>query len=123
MGAGKTSDLSKWLSGSSKEESRERHPCVLVIDDDDSVLSALKFALRDRYEVRLCAEALGWSRHMDDGVDVVVLDIKMSGRDGFWVYNAIREHYGDVPIIFNSAYQDLRDPHDVMNTFRPFGFI
>jgi DNA-binding NtrC family response regulator len=119
----KVSELSSWLGAAQKGKPREKRPCILVVDDDDGVLTAMQIALRDRYDVRLCAIGADVLQHMDDGVDAVVLDIKMSGKDGFWVFGEIRSRYEDVPIIFNSAYQDVKEPHEIVNTYHPFGYI
>ena len=43
--------------------------------------------------------------------------------DGFETFKGIKEKVSHVPIIFHSAYQDLRDPYEVMNEFRPFGYV
>jgi signal transduction histidine kinase/ActR/RegA family two-component response regulator len=60
---------------------------------------------------------------MGPTVHVVILDIRLRGRDGFWTYRAIRTRFPDTPMIFYSAYQDLKDPYEVINDYRPFAFL
>ena len=56
-------------------------------------------------------------------VMAVILDIKMQGKDGFETMLGIKTGYPQLPVIFHSAYQDLKDPYEIMNDYRPFGYI
>jgi len=47
----------------------------------------------------------------------------MEGKDGFQTFTEIKKKFSHLPIIFHSAYQYLKDPYDVMNEYRPFGYI
>jgi diguanylate cyclase (GGDEF)-like protein len=47
----------------------------------------------------------------------------MKGLDGFATFVELRQRSPDVPIIFFSAYQDLKDPLQILNEFRPFGYV
>jgi DNA-binding NarL/FixJ family response regulator len=60
---------------------------------------------------------------MNENVCVAILDIKMGKHDGFWACNQIRKEFPDLPVIFYSAYQDAKDPFDIINQHRPFGYI
>lgn len=99
------------------------NPWVIIVDDDPGVRAALRFALKDMYQLRLCATAVEGVNAVDPEVSAVVLDIKMQGHDGFWAYKAIREKNHHVPIIFNSAHQDAKNPYEIINEYRPFGFV
>lgn len=96
---------------------------VVLVDDDAGVLRSVEQLLESKYIVRSCCDAESGVAAVDEDVSVVVLDIKMPGRDGFWAYQAIREKNELVPIIFHSAYQDVKDPYQIMNEYRPFGYI
>ncbi len=98
-------------------------PRVVIIDDDPGIRRSLALLLSDRYQVRLCASALEGVAAMDDEVCAVILDIKMKGHDGFWACNEIRKSQPDMPVIFYSAYQDVKDPYEVINEHRPFGYL
>ncbi len=98
-------------------------PRVVIIDDDPGIRRSLALMLSGSYQVRLCASALEGVAAMDDEVCAVILDIKMKGHDGFWACNEIRKSQPDMPVIFYSAYQDVKDPYDVINEHRPFGYL
>ena len=98
-------------------------PLVLVVDDDPNIRRSLELLFQTRYRVKTsagAAEALG---EIDGNVAVVVLDVKMTGLDGFAAYREMRAKEVDLPIIFYSAYQDIKDPYEIMNEYRPFGYI
>jgi len=96
---------------------------ILIIDDDASIREALVFALRRTYKVILAQNAIAGVRAMSAEVSAVVLDIKMEGPDGFWACDQIQKSFPHTPIIFHSAYQDLKDPYEVINQHRPFAYI
>lgn len=98
-------------------------PWIVVVDDDPGIRRSLGLLLAERYRVRLCASAQEGVQAVDDVVCAVILDIKMKGHDGFWACNEIRKVQPDVPVIFYSAYQDMKDPYAVINEHRPFGYI
>ncbi|MCZ6634235.1 MAG: response regulator [bacterium] len=104
--------------------STERKPSViLIIDDDSNIRESLETTLKDTFEIILCSSGDEGIQAINSDVDTVILDIKMEGKDGFETYRMIREKNAYVPIIYHSAYQDLKDPYEIMNEFRPFGFI
>ncbi len=108
----------------SEELEHDKKPVIiLVIDDDRGVLEDLEFALHKNYRVRLCSSGEEGLAAVDGDVHAVILDIKMHGKDGFWTFQEIKKRFMHIPIIFHTAYQDIRDPYDVMNQFRPFGYI
>src|SRR5438128_1190323 len=101
-------------------------PLVLVVDDDAGIRKSLELLLQTRYRVKTCpgaAEALAVLETIDEQVAVVVLDVKMTGLDGFAAYKEMRAKDVDLPIIFYSAYQDIKDPYEIINEYRPFGYI
>jgi DNA-binding NtrC family response regulator len=101
----------------------DARPLVLVVDDDDGIRRSLELLLEATYRVRTCAGAAEALEAIDERVAVVVLDVKMTGLDGFAAYRAMREKDVDLPIIFYSAYQDIKDPYEIINEYRPFGYI
>lgn len=99
-------------------------PVIFIVDDDESVLKALKIILSREYAVRTESRARTAVEAIR-GVwpEVVVLDLKMPVHDGFWTFSEIRKFNADVPIIINSAYQDMIPPEDLRDAFRPFASI
>lgn len=80
---------------------------ILVIDDEQKIRDLLRlYLLQNQYEPRTAKsgqEALQVLKTFE--ADLVVLDIRMPGMDGFEVCRQIRQT-SNVPIIYLSAYQD-----------------
>ena len=86
---------------------------VMIVDDDESILMSLSIVLRRKYAVQTynsAERAVAQAREAPP--DIIVLDIKMPEHDGFWVFREIRKFNNQVPIIFNSAFQDMVPPED-----------
>ena len=98
-------------------------PVIVVVDDDAGVRDALVTLFEDRYRVVACAEAQSGVDAVDEETCTVILDVKMKGHDGFWTCHEMRKKVPGVPVIFFSAYQDLKDPFAIINDHRPFGYI
>ena len=106
---------------SKRQEVERRH--ILIVDDDPTVRVSLTALLQKRYQLILCTSAREGVDEIHDEVYTAILDVKMGKHDGFWVCNQIRKKYPDLPIIFYSAYQDAKDPYEIINEHRPFGYI
>ncbi|WP_437753659.1 response regulator [Sorangium sp. So ce1389] len=98
-------------------------PKVLVVDDDPTIRKSLRGILDAWYDVTVCASAREGRDAVDEDTCTVVLDVKMGKHDGFWACDEIRRKHPDIPVIFYSAYQDAKDPYDIINQHRPFGYI
>lgn len=119
-------ELDSMLKPSSRKPDQEGgtdRPIVLVVEDDTRMLESLRILLHERYMLLLCASAEEGVNAMHGEVCAVLLDVMMRGHNGFWACGEIRKHYPDIPIIFYSAYQDVKDPFDIINEYRPFGYI
>lgn len=106
-----------------EDASSSRKPLIQVIDDDVRIRQGIQLNLQKRYRVRLCATGEDGIQMVDDEVAVVILDIKMSGKNGLQVYEAIKTKFPDLPIIFYSAYQGVLDGADLSCTYHPFRYI
>jgi len=115
-------ELENLVQGDGPGETSSR-PIVVVIDDDPIIRASLEKVLKDKYEVRLCADGIEGTRVVDVNVSCVILDVRMPTHDGFWVCKHLRNRVPDVPIIFHSAYQDVKDPYEIINEFHPFGYV
>jgi DNA-binding NtrC family response regulator len=96
---------------------------VLIVDDDPAVRESLTFLLRDAFDVVVAVDAKTGVAAMTPSIAVVVLDVKMQGHDGFWACEQIQAIYPNVPVIFHSAYQDLKNPYEIINRHRPFAYL
>jgi DNA-binding response OmpR family regulator len=83
---------------------------VLIVDDEEELIAALV----ERFELR-GIEAVGVTRGkeavrliQDNGFDVVVLDVKMPGIDGFEIMRQMKIIKEDLPIILITGH-DCRD--------------
>lgn len=85
---------------------------VMIVDDHRIVREGLKQVLADHDGIVVVAEAahggqaLQWLRAAQGGVDVVLLDIALPGRDGLEVLGQIRAEFAGLPVIMLSTYPD-----------------
>jgi DNA-binding response OmpR family regulator len=85
---------------------------ILIVDDEPAIRQLYqKEFIEDGYKVILAdsgEEAL--TRINDNGdVDLVILDIKMDGKDGLEVLDNIRNRCKGLPVILNSAYSTYKN--------------
>lgn len=98
-------------------------PLILVVDDDPSIRDALKIILDSKYKILFCSSGNEAITKIHLSIFAVVLDIKMEGKNGFETFIEIKKKKIYLPIIFHSAYQDLKNPYEIMNDYRPFGYV
>ncbi|MCB1192069.1 MAG: ATP-binding protein [Leptospiraceae bacterium] len=110
--------------GDDFEENKEIiKPVILIVDDDSNVREALHLALQKKYDTIVCANGDEGIKNVSFKVFTVVLDIKMEGKSGFETFKEIKSRFPYVPIIFYSGFQDLKSPFEIINDYRPFGYI
>ena len=99
-------------------------PKIVLVDDDEGVLKSLRVVLRNDYEVVICSNSLEAAAVVKAAKpDAVVLDIRMPGKDGFVVFQEIRQFDSQVPIIFNSAYQDIKEKNEIASQYPAFHYL
>ena len=101
-----------------------KKPMVFLVDDDANVLRSLRVVLMRDYLVETCqssVQAVGAIKEKNP--DVIVLDLKMPERDGFWLFSEIRKSDMQVPVILNSAFQWAMLPEDVLASYKPFAYL
>lgn len=96
---------------------------VMIVDDDSILRNALRGLLEEFYRVVTFDSGPPAVEAISDEVAVVILDVKMKGHDGFWTCEAIRAKSPYLPVIFFSAYQNAKDPYEIINQHRPFGYL
>jgi two-component system, NtrC family, nitrogen regulation response regulator NtrX len=79
---------------------------ILIVDDDKSVRESLKMILEyDHYEVEFAENGeQGLQKLGRSLVDVVLLDMKMSGMDGIEVLTKIRQKNEKLPVVMISGH-------------------
>src|ERR1700689_1014347 len=101
---------------------------VLLVDDDPSLLKALRIGLSARGDDVLVAHsgAEAINQVALAGPDLVILDLGLPDRDGVEVCRRVRE-FSDVPIVVLSAYGDERRKVEALDSgaddfvTKPFG--
>jgi DNA-binding response OmpR family regulator len=83
---------------------------VLVVDDEESILKVVTYALQQAgYEVHTASDAAGAEMMFEEiSPDIIVLDIMLPGKSGLDVARDLRTH-SDTPIIMLSARGDEVD--------------
>lgn len=82
---------------------------VLVIDDDKMVLDMIQNVLADNYEVSAVNDGQKAFRVLERvHPDVILLDLKMPGMDGYDVISRLKvnQEYKEIPVIFLTAVTD-----------------
>lgn len=87
---------------------------VLLGDDHRIVREGLKQVLADAPDIEVCAEAVDGDEVLrqveaqggDAGLDIVLLDIAMPGRDGLEVLQALRKAWPRLPVLMLSTYPE-----------------
>ncbi|MDR1035971.1 MAG: response regulator transcription factor [Deltaproteobacteria bacterium] len=84
--------------------------CVLVVDDDPHISEVVEYALSSAgFRVVTSQDGEGAVRIAGEGgIDLVVLDINLPGRDGMWVLRTLRGS-STVPVILLSARDEELD--------------
>ena len=103
-----------------------RTPTVLLVDDEEMVLSSLASFLRleTDYVVESRVdpeEALAWGREHD--VDVVVSDYLMPGMDGIEFLKAFRDLRPHAPRILLTGYADKENAIKAINEVGLFQYL
>jgi DNA-binding NtrC family response regulator len=80
-------------------------PCLLIVDDDDSVREGFRWILQDRYRI---IEASGVDEALSiidrERPDLVTLDIRMPEKNGLEGLRLIRERSEDLPVVMITGF-------------------
>jgi CheY-like chemotaxis protein len=85
--------------------------CVVIVDDDPDFTHLVTELLRDQgYDVGSCDdEAAALQCVVEEGADLVILDLRMSSRESGWrVLNELQsdQRTRDIPVVISSAALD-----------------
>ncbi|MBS2040057.1 response regulator transcription factor [bacterium] len=88
----------------------ESKPRILVVDDEESIVDSISFALeREGYEVQCAGSAAEALKALDGALpDLVLLDVMLPDRSGLDLCTFIR-FLGEAPILMLSARDSLED--------------
>lgn len=114
------SDISRTNSGIAGER-----PTLLLVDDEESILSSLKRLLRR--EPYLVLTANGGQAGLDElagrRVDVIISDQRMPGMSGVEFLRRAKELYPDTVRMVLSGYADLQSITDAINEGAIYKFL
>ncbi|UCC45156.1 MAG: sigma-54-dependent Fis family transcriptional regulator, partial [Candidatus Zixiibacteriota bacterium] len=98
---------------------------ILVVDDDPLVLEALHQTFVDDYEIQSAASGSKAIDivNADDGIEAIVLDIKMAKLDGLKTASRLKEMRPDVPIIFHTGYPGDYSEEEIEKGHQPFDYV
>lgn len=96
---------------------------VLIIDDDASIRQSLKRAYSYKFDILSADSGYTGVSLLDASVHCVILDIKMKDLDGFKTYKLLKDKNPDVPVIFFTAFQSEFDLIEIINTYKPEGYV
>lgn len=89
---------------------------ILIVDDDESVRDVISVLLRE--EGYACAVASGADMALDlveqEETPLVISDMKMPGKDGLWLLEAMRERHPDTSVIMLTGYGDTEAAVDCL---------
>lgn len=83
-----------------------KHQHILVVDDESHVRMTLKQVLEDAgYQVTTAESGPVALDHLDDNrCDLVLLDVRMPGLDGFEVLERLNQKRPDLPVVIVTAH-------------------
>ena len=92
----------------------QNYGTILVVDDNEAILTALKYCLAGTFEKVLTLTAPDRVIKVleQEEVSIVLLDMNFtlgvnSGQDGLMWLQAIRKHHPEVPVVLITAYADV----------------
>ena len=84
---------------------------IMVVDDDLNLCKALSEELHEvGYNSQFVNSADELFNYINQGnpLDLILLDLKMPGKDGFYVLNTLKEKKITVKVIVLTAYADVK---------------
>lgn len=115
--------LKKFEISERKLAKKDDKPSILVIDDDESIRNGLTSALSYEYKIKTSDAGKSGIDLLNKSIYCVILDVKMKELNGFSTYSKLKEKCPDVPIIFFTAFQSEHDLQEVINKYKPEGYV
>ena len=93
----------------------QNYGTILIVDDNEAILTALKYCLMGTFEkvLTLTSPDSLITLMAQTHVDIVLLDMNFtlgvnSGQDGLIWLQAIHKHHPEVPVVLITAYADIQ---------------
>ncbi len=84
---------------------------ILIVDDDINLCTILSEELKEiGYQTHFVTNADKTFQYLDEGnrVDLILLDLVMPDKDGFYVLKKLKEDNYNVKVIVLTAYADVK---------------
>ena len=92
----------------------QNYGTILIIDDNEAILTALKYCLSGTFEkvLTMTSPDSVISFLNQEEVNLILLDMNFtlgvnSGQDGLLWLQAIRKHHPEIPVVLITAYADV----------------
>lgn len=87
---------------------------LLVIDDEPGICLAISLLLQEYYDIVTAESAEEALARLTEPYELILLDLRMPGVEGYGLLSAIRAKAGNTPIIILSALGDRRTREEVL---------
>ena len=101
------------MSHASVQETADRKPTVLIVDDEAAPRAALTQILKEDFNILTAKDG----RHAlavinDRGVDLITLDLKLPDTSGADILKEIKRTHREIEVIMVTAYGSLQSAMD-----------
>ncbi|MEX3745253.1 MULTISPECIES: response regulator [Lysinibacillus] len=81
---------------------------VLIVDDQPGIRLLLNEVVKkEGYSTYLAANGIEALRYAEEGMDCVLLDMKIPGMDGIEILKRLKEKWPQLPVFMMTAYGEL----------------
>jgi putative two-component system response regulator len=97
---------------------QEKRPVVLAVDDTPENLDVVKGLLTPKFVVKAAVNGMMALKIVEkQSPDLILLDIRMPGMDGFEVCRRLKENEAsaDIPVVFLTGESDATSEADAMS--------
>jgi DNA-binding NtrC family response regulator len=100
-------------------------PHVLVVDEDESILSAFSDFLRKEHCTMLAASDADRAMEMitHDRVDLLIADLQLKSRSGLIFFLHVKMQCPSLPVIAMTGYPEQIPEHDVIRLGASYFFL
>lgn len=104
--------MNRWMRLSGEADSMTKRAKILLVDDDEDFVEAIKTVLESKpYEVLVARNGdEGLHRAREDEPDLILLDIIMPAKDGFTVAKYLKDspELGRIPVLMLTSFSQRR---------------
>jgi CheY-like chemotaxis protein len=96
---------------------------IMIIDDNLDILEALTSLLKDHYRLVTCLSYQEAKEALNAEIKVVLLDIKMAGKDGVEAFRLLKQERRNLQVIFHSAYAGSSETANAVRYLNHSGYL